>query len=254
MKQNSLPNRPDAAPPPAEEDVSLTMATRIERAVRRDIIDGVIAPGDWLRTTALSARYGTSAIPVREALRQLEGDRLVVIESRKGAVVRRVDRKFVIDLHDTREAIEALLIRNAACNATVTDLDELKRRGQAYESAAAVLDQARMVEANRQFHRCIARIADNAEAAQILERGWELVIGLTNRFGRGPARVAQIIREHCRMVQAVVEGDVERAMAAAHEHCESAKQDILLQMGRVKQPAAYTATGSRNGWGKFGGP
>ncbi len=223
----------DATASASTNDISLTLATRIERAVRLAIIDGAIAPGDRLRTAALSARYGTSHIPVREALRQLEGDRLVIIESHKGAVVRQVDRKFVIDLHDTREAIEALLVRNATVNATPAEVAELGWLADAYEAAAALRDQTLMVQANRRLHRFIAKVADNAEAAQILDRGWELVIGLANRFGRGPTRIATIIDEHRRLVQAIAARDAARAVAVAHEHCVSAKEDLLRQMDQA---------------------
>ncbi len=214
-------------------DIAGTVAARIERAIRLDIISGAIAPGARLRTADLSTRYGVSHIPVREALRQLEGDRLVVIESHKGAALRRVDRKFVIDVHDTRQAIETLLVRNTTLNATAEELEKLSDLADEYETAASANDPVWMVSANRRFHRYIAKVADNPEAAQILDRGWELVISLSNRFGRGPNRIAAIIDEHRRLVQAIQRRDPVQAIAVAQEHCESAKEDLLRQMDQA---------------------
>jgi DNA-binding GntR family transcriptional regulator len=217
----------------ATDDVSSTVATRIERAIRAEIIAGAIPPGARLRIADLAERFGVSHIPIREALRQLEADRLVVIESHKGAVLRQVDRKFVIDVHDTREAIEALLVRNATLNATPAECRELSHLVDDYEAAAALGDQDAMVKANRRFHRFIASVADNPEAAQILDRGWELVISLANTYGRGPTRVAAIIDQHRRLVQAISARDPALAVAVVQEHCGSAKQDLLAQMDRA---------------------
>jgi len=221
-------------------DMTDTMAGRVERAIRQDILRGAIAPGSRLRVAELSARYGVSHIPVREALRQLEGDRLVVIESHKGAILRAVTPKFVADMHDTREAIETLLVRKAAENITDADADRLEALARRYEEAAAVGDAAGMVAANLRFHRFIARVADNPEAAEILDRGWELVISIRNRYGFGANRVAAIIDQHRRLVAAIKARDPQRAVAVAQEHCESAKFDLLERM-RLEAEASVQA-------------
>jgi DNA-binding GntR family transcriptional regulator len=205
-------------------DVASTTSARIERAIRKDILSGAIAPGDRLRVAELSARYGVSHIPVRDALRQMEGNRLVIIESHKGAVLRGVNRKFVADMHDTRAAIETLLVRNATLRAAAADLAQLEQLALEYEAAAA------MVEANLRFHRFIAPTGDNPEAANILDRGWELVIAIRNRFGFGENRVAEIVRQHRELVAAITGGEVARAVEAVQAHCESAKNDLLWRM------------------------
>lgn len=207
-----------------------TIATRIEQAIRRDIITGVIAPGDRLRVAELSARYGASHIPVREALRQLEGDRLVIIESRRGAVLRGASRKFVADMHDMRGALEALLTRNAARRATPANVDNLRAMALAYEAAAAANETALMFDCNRQFHRAIATLGDNEEAAHIFEKGWELVTSIRYRFGFGSTRIASIVDQHRRLVEAIAAGDADQAVAVAEEHGEGAKNDLLDQM------------------------
>jgi DNA-binding GntR family transcriptional regulator len=211
-------------------DVASTMSARIERAIRKDILSGAIAPGDRLRVAELSARYGVSHIPVRDALRQLEGDRLVIIESHKGAVLRGVSRKFVSDMHDTREAIETLLVRNTTQQASAADLGRLEQLAIDYEAAAANREAPAMVEANLRFHRFIAQLGNNPEAANILDRGWELVIAIRNRFGFGENRIAEIVHQHRELVSAIRERDVARAIKAVQTHCESAKNDLLSRM------------------------
>ena len=207
-----------------------TVSDRVKRQIREDIIAGRVGSGDRLRIADLSARYGVSSIPVREALRALEGDRLVVIESHRGAVVRTLDRKIVTDMYDVRSALETLMVRNAASRIDAVQARELAALADAYEAAAAQGDQQAMLLANQALHRRIGVLADNSEASRYYEQGWELVIGLRNRFGFGAERIAAITGEHRRMVEAIARRDQVQAARIVQEHCEGAKQDLLRQM------------------------
>jgi DNA-binding GntR family transcriptional regulator len=214
-------------------DVSETIAERIEQAMRRDIVNGVLAPGSRLRISELSKNYGVSPIPVREALRQLEGDRLVVMESHKGAVLRDVNRKFVSDMYDLRGAVEALTVRRAAQNLTPQAFDELRNLADAYEVASDQGGQREMLLANQAFHNFIGTLADNPEANRLMMKGWELIIGIRGRFGFGGQRIKTIMGEHSRLVAAIGRREAELAVMIAQEHCEGAKQDLLGQMERA---------------------
>jgi len=212
------------------ELVADTIVDRVKRSIREDILAGRIAPGDRLRIAELSARYGVSSIPIREALRRLEGDRLVVIESHRGAVIRAVDRKTVSDMYDVRSAIEALTVRNAAVRATPADIQRLEEHAEAYEKAATESDQLGMLAANQKLHGLIGALSGNPEAARYFEQGWELIIGIRNRFGFGTTRVAAVLGEHRRLIEAIARGDQVLAVHIAHEHSEGAKQDLLRRM------------------------
>lgn len=214
-------------------DVSETIAERIEQAIRRDIINGVLSPGSRLRISELSRNYGVSSIPVREALRQLEGDRLIVMESHKGAVLRGVNRKFVSDMYDLRGAIEALTVRRATQNVTPQALERLQQLTDAYEDATTSGDQAAMLTANQTLHTFIGELGDNPEANRLMEKGWELIIGIRNRFGFSNQRIVAIVGEHRRLTEAIGRRQAELAVAIAQEHCEGAKQDLLQQMERA---------------------
>ncbi len=207
-----------------------TVSDRVKRQIREDIIAGRVGSGDRLRIADLSARFGVSSIPVREALRALEGDRLVVIESHRGAVVRTLDRKIVTDMYDVRSSLETLMVRNAANRIDAVQARELAALADAYEAAAADGDQQAMLLANQALHRSIGVLADNSEASRYYEQGWELVIGLRNRFGFGAQRIAAITGEHRRMVEAIARRDQVQAARIVQEHCEGAKQDLLRQM------------------------
>ena len=212
------------------ELVADTASERVKRLIRDDIVSGKMAPGDRLRIADLSSRYGVSSIPVREALWRLEGDRLVVIESHRGAVIRAVDRKMVSDMYDLRSAVESLTVRNAAVRAGPADIVRLRNCAERYEEVAATGEQAAMLQANQELHSIIGTLSDNPEAARFIEQGWELIISIRGRFGFGARRIAAIVGEHRRLIEAMARREQNLAVQIAQEHCEGAKQDLLEQM------------------------
>jgi DNA-binding GntR family transcriptional regulator len=210
--------------------LSGTIAERLLVAIRRDIVLGNLTPGSRLRVDELSKRYGTSHIPVREALLQLAGERLVKLEAHKGAVLRPVTAKFVADIHDTRAAIERMLVRRATLKISDDQLDHLADLASRHEQAAAAGVEEHMSEANKQFHSFIAEVADNPEASYILDQGWDLVINLRNRFGLSETRIAEIVRQHWVIVEAIKSRDADFATRAVQDHCDSARDDLLARM------------------------
>jgi DNA-binding GntR family transcriptional regulator len=214
-----------------------TMASRVESAIRKDIVSGLISPGERLRVADLSMRYGVSHIPVREALRQLEGDRLVVIDPHKGAILRVVTPKFVRDMHDTRAALEMLLVRNAAERADSESAARLRQLARDYEMAAAAGEASETIQANLALHRAIAAMADNPIAADILEQGWELVVAIRSRYGFGPSRIAAIVEQHRLLVDAIITGKKDDAVEVAFNHCVDARDDLLARMGASDETA-----------------
>ena len=221
--------------PVVANPISETVSERLLNAIRRDIVLGNLAPGVRLRVDELSKRYGISHIPVREALLHLAGERLVVLEPHKGAILRPVTPNFVADIHDTRAAIAGVLVRRATQRITDEELKTLDRLCGQHEIAAATGVAEDMSAANKAFHSFIAQVADNPEASYILDQGWELVISLRFRFGLSPDRVKEIVSQHRDIVEAIRSRDPERAMLAVKEHCDSAKEDLLSRMENERQ-------------------
>jgi DNA-binding GntR family transcriptional regulator len=111
-----------------------------------------------------------------------------------------------------------------------SDIQQLEAHALAYEKAAAAGDQAGMLAANQELHGLIGALSGNPEAARYIEQGWELIIGIRNRFGFGTTRVAAVLGEHRRLIEAIARGDQVLAVHIAQEHSEGAKQDLLRRM------------------------
>ncbi len=198
--------------------------------IRDDIVSGTLPLGSRITMDALASRYGVSHMPVREALRDLQGEGLVVIEPNRGARVRAIDARFVENIFEIRTALEVMMVRRAAQRATFADIARLRTIQEALETEIAREDYAAVVSENRAFHREINRIADNADALPMLDRHWTLLAALWRNFGYGPERFAGVANDHRHIIAAMEAHDEEAASAIMGAHAAKAKRELLSRI------------------------
>jgi DNA-binding GntR family transcriptional regulator len=104
-----------------------TIAGRISRILADKIVTGALLPGSKLKQDHLAEEFGSSHVPVREALRRLEAQGLAVREPRRGVRVASFDLAQVQEVARMRAALEVLALRNAAPHLTPTILDQAER-------------------------------------------------------------------------------------------------------------------------------
>lgn len=212
-----------------------TQSVEIAARLRDDIIGGVFAFGSRLTLSHLEDLYRSGQMPIREALRQLQGEGLVELSPNRGARVRDVDIDFVRNLFDVRVAIEAMLTRRAAERIRKSDIAELEEAASAYERAAAARGVAPVLAANRAFHGIINRVAGNGEATEILKRNEQLVMALWLRHGYELDRSSSAAADHRQIIAALKAGDSDTAACVAMAHAAKAKLDLV---GKVAAASA----------------
>src|SRR5919106_1503563 len=132
-----------------------TLATQLEDALRVDIIEGVLTPGQRLRAADLTSRYGVSATPLREALQRLAAQNLVEVDPRLGATVARISQTDLRDIYWLRELLEGLALERSiergddAWEAGVTKAWERFRALGSMERAGTAADAITWSEAHR---------------------------------------------------------------------------------------------------------
>jgi DNA-binding GntR family transcriptional regulator len=203
---------------------------RLRERICSDIVAGVWPLGAHMTLAKLSAHYGVSQNPVREALFQLEGDGVVQMRTHRGATIPNVDAEYIANVYDVRGAIERLLKSAAARHATPTQCREIEAAAAAYERAAATGDARAVVAANRAFHAAIYTAARNPVAIAMMEARSTLVDSVRGAVGYGPDRLDQAIRQHRAIVAAIKRHDAERAGARAVAHTEASKRDLLARL------------------------
>jgi GntR family transcriptional regulator of vanillate catabolism len=147
------------------------MTTRTEttiEALRRSILDGRFEPGAHLSEEALSADFGVSRTPIRNALRVLANEDLLVYAPNRGCVVRRYSTADVLDAYDVRGTLEAMACRLVAERGLTAEQEA--RLAAINRAAGAVIDrniwgpaeQAAWRDCNTDFHSLLMEAAGNA--------------------------------------------------------------------------------------------
>ncbi|MBL8838587.1 MAG: GntR family transcriptional regulator [Alphaproteobacteria bacterium] len=206
-----------------------SIGDRIVQAIRRDIFDGVLASGSRIKIRDLAVRYAVSEMPVREALRQLEGEGLLDAQPHRGATVVAIDETFIRNVYEMREALSGMVAAAAATRATASEREALRAAMVAHERAAETGDDDAILTADRNFHAILDRMAANPVADRAMAMGRGLTESLRARCGFGGDRRAQTVAEHRALVAAIVAGDARGAELFARVHVAAARADLLRQ-------------------------
>lgn len=189
--------------------------------LRADILSGALLPGERLIELGLAERYGVGRAAIRAALVELDGEGLVQREAHRGAMVRRISLTEAIEITEARGVLEGLLARLAAERATDEERDELRTIIEQMEAAVAGDDHAGYSRLNSTLHQRLRQIARH-------EVGEELVDNLRNRAAHHqyrlsmvPGRADESLGQHRSIVEAIVDGDDDRAEAAMRAHLDS---------------------------------
>lgn len=203
----------------------------IQNRLRNDIVAGAFPFGSRLVVEDLALRYGVSHMPIREALRVLHGEGLVVIEPNRGARVRPIYRGFVEDVFDVRCAIETMLARRAAERRTELHLATMRAAAAKLADMAAAGQHADVPKANREFHAAINDAAGNPGALPIVDSHWLLLAALLKRYGYGEERFQRVIDEHQHLIEAIERRDAHSAALLMGAHIEKGKNNLLKRAG-----------------------
>lgn len=193
--------------------------------LRSRIISGRLVPGTRLIEGLLADELGVSRGPVRGAIRQLERDRLVASEPRKGATVARVSEKDALDCYDVRAALESVAARLAAERATSDSIERIADAVADGREAIRSEHWHEMAELNFRFHQRLAEASDNGEL-QALIRHYEIRISWI--FSHlTVARQVSSWDQHAEVLEALRARDSIAAEHAARFHITSSRELFL---------------------------
>jgi DNA-binding GntR family transcriptional regulator len=189
-------------------------------AIRDQLIMLDIQPGEPIDETQLAASLGVGRTPIREALKRLEGDRLVVAFPRRGTFATGLDIADLAHISEIRVQLEPLAARRAAERAlrsTRSELAELGARVQ--ELDIAVADRTEVMRWDLTVHRAIYRAANNPHLEDVLIRYDNLATRIHCMFlDRLSAVDMNVVAEHVALLQAIADGDADRAADLARDH------------------------------------
>lgn len=188
---------------------------------------GQLKPGDYLREQAIAEALGVSRTPVREALRRLESDGLVISEPRFGMVIRDLSYAEVIELYQIREVLERTAAQMSARVITEVELQELEVIQSRMEKVRH--DAREMALINHTFHVAILNSAKNRYLWKALESVQKAMLILGPSTMEFPERAETAIEEHRSLLDALRARDVTLAEKVMGEHLTNAQRYRLKQ-------------------------
>lgn len=221
--------------------VAPKLATLALERLERAILEGDLKPGQRLSETALAKRFGISRGPLREALGQLEGRRLVERVTNLGARVVSVSATELTDLMVVRESLEGMACRLAAERMTGADLDALAALLESHAAAAPVVSGRGYFQGagDADFHGRIMAASGNARLQAML--GGELYSLMRlyrHRLSMRPGRPQEALEEHRAILAALRLRDPDAAEAAMRAHIRNSRAAIVtLDLDDVAGPA-----------------
>lgn len=225
----------------ADPIVTTSLADEIAFRVETAILDGLYPPGSRLPQDELCERFAVSRTPVREALRKLQAKSLVVVVPNKGATVRLLTRKELMDIYDVRGELEGYSCQLAAARITDRRIAEMDETQAELEAVVDVLEREdpdtndppalhlRMKWANDRFHTLIHRTGGNALLLQeIKDLGDRFPKDYISRALRSSPEIRTInVDEHRRIRAALGAGDGRAARVEMRDHILHARTVIL---------------------------
>lgn len=207
-------------------------------AIKEDIVSEEILPGTWLVEREISVKYSVSRTPVREVLRVLANDGLIILEPTKGYSVRKLNFEELVEIFHARESLEGMTARLACAKADEAFLDEIKKIRKQLESVDIASKPAQGVIVGQSLHDAIVKKAGNRLLTDFYKKLNNLTL-LTRNLTKVSVGIEQCSRDaHIEIADAILERDENKSEQAMRTHikstCLSLTQHYLMaQTGMV---------------------
>ena len=195
--------------------------------LRNAILEGNLKSGERLMEVQLAEQLGVSRTPIREAIRKLELEGLVVMLPRKGAYVSNMSYKDLIDVLEIRATLEGLAASLAAERRSDDDIVELERLSKEFETCVREVDVEGVLKKDVEFHEKIFSMANNKRLYKLITSLWEQVHRFRVTYVSNYEASLSLVEEHNRILKAIKTGDSELAKKYATEHIELAEQFFM---------------------------
>ncbi len=197
-------------------------------ALRKDILGGVLKPGERLMEIHYAQKMGVSRTPFREAVRRLEIEGLVTVLPRRGAHVSLLSKKDINEVLDIRSALDMLAVELFIESAEEKEIKKLKELSDAFDTAVSENDLTAQIQADVNFHEYIYAKSRN-------ERLLGMYSGLKDQLYRYRVLYLKtkhsdtISDEHGKIMEAVLENNVEKAREISKVHIVNQKNNLRIR-------------------------
>lgn len=202
--------------------------------IRNAIISGTLKPGERLMEVQMAESLGVSRTPVREAIRKLELEGLVIMLPRKGAFVADLSVKDLTEVLEIRAALEGLAAGLASIRINEQELEELEMIALNFHKSIDNANIDELIQRDLEFHEAMFKASRNERLIQLNNNLREQVQRFREIYHKKVNKPRETSKEHYEMVEALSKRDSDKAEKLARRHIENAEKSLLKIMENKK--------------------
>ena len=195
--------------------------------LRQAILRGELKPGERLMEIQLANKLGVSRTPIREAIRKLELEGLVLMIPRKGAEVAEITEKSLRDVLEVRRALEELSVQLACEKITKEERRELERVAKEFQQVVKSSDITEIAEVDVRFHDIIYTATDNQKLIQLLNNLREQMYRYRVEYLKRDGVFPQLIAEHEAIIRHIENNEKEKATEVMCRHIDNQVEAVI---------------------------
>ncbi len=208
-------------------DDYLPLRDVVFNTLRQAILRGELRPGERLMEIQLANKLGVSRTPIREAIRKLELEGLVLMIPRRGAEVAEITEKSLRDVLEVRGALEELAVKLACQKITDEQIQELRAAEKEFEQALHSGDVTVYAEADVKFHDVIYHATDNQRLIQLLFNLREQMYRYRVEYLKREEAHGTLLMEHKKIIETIANRDMDAAVDAVCQHIDNQVSAVI---------------------------
>ncbi|MBQ9929074.1 MAG: GntR family transcriptional regulator [Lachnospiraceae bacterium] len=216
-------------------DEFLPLRDVVFNTLRKAILTGQLKPGERLMEVHLANKLGVSRTPIREAIRKLELEGLVIMIPRRGAEVAQITEKSLKDVLEVRRALDVLSVELACERITQEGMEELEKACQEFAGATKGKDASVIAMADVKLHDIIVDATGNQRLKQLVNNLSEQMYRYRFVYIKDESQHEKLIAEHREIYEGILAKDKERAATAARTHIDNQEKSIISQIRLEKK-------------------
>ena len=198
--------------------------------LRQAILKGELEPGERLMEMQLAEQLGVSRTPIREAIRKLELEGLVLMIPRRGAIVAKITEKDLKDVLEVRASLERLSTKLACERMEEETIEELREAQEAFKAALRGDDITLQAQKDVEFHDVIYKSTNNLRLIQMLNNLREQMYRYRLEYLRDGTSHQKLVEEHEAIIEALSRRDTEETTNIMVGHVYNQEQAVMRKI------------------------
>lgn len=216
-------------------DEYLPLRDVVFKTLRQAILKGELAPGERLMEVKLANTLGVSRTPIREAIRMLELEGLVVMVPRRGAEVAKISVKHLKDVLEVRGALEELSAVLACQRMDEKEAEDLKAAVEDFKTVVYGEDLMLIAQKDERIHDVIYHATKNEKLVQMINNLREHMYRFRLEYIKDKNKRSGLVEEHEEILQSILAKDVQRAKDAVKKHINNQELTVLQNLSQSEK-------------------